>query len=556
MIVLKFGGSVLRDELRLRIAVHEIYRWRREGFRVVAVVSAIEGRTRGLIDRCEELSPRGDSAARASVVALGEQESSALLGLHLDRAGVPACVLTPAALRLIAEGDPLDADPVSVETGLIESAFERDEVVVVPGFTGVSRDGRGVVLGRGGSDLSAVFLADALGAERCRLIKDVDGLYTSDPSEAGATPLRYSTASYADALATDGSIIQHKAIRYAERRGAEIELGGFNGVRPTRICGEASAFAGGPERPRPLSIGLCGVGTVGSGVLELVRQLPDRFEVVGVACRSLARHADLAGCCPLITEDPLAVAESGADVIVELIGGVNTAHEIARAALGSGSNLVTANKALIAEHGRELGELAESAGVQVRCSASVGGAVPVLEAIGSEEVRSVVGVLNGTGNFVLGALARGETLQQAVCDAQLLGFAEADASRDLDGVDSLDKLRVIAQRLDWTVPEGEIELESIATWSLGNAGQLARHVARLERGSASVLVEPVERDSVFGSLDDEWNAVVIELEDGTSRTLRGRGAGRWPTSESVLADLLELSRLATVRGEKEAAEYV
>ena len=193
LIVLKLGGSVLESEASLPRAVHEIYRWRRDGFAVVAVVSAFAGETDRLLERARSLGAAAASSAAAA--ATGELTSAALLGAALDRAGVPACVLTPAALALRADGDPLEADPVALESARLEAVLEREGVAVVPGFAGIDARGRTVLLGRGGSDLSALFLAHALGA-RCRLLKDVDGLYEWDPARPGPRPRRYATAKW------------------------------------------------------------------------------------------------------------------------------------------------------------------------------------------------------------------------------------------------------------------------------------------------------------------------------------------------------------------------
>ena len=176
-------------------------------------------------------------------------------------------------------------------------------------------------------------------------------------------------------------------------------------------------------------------------------------------------------------------------------------------------------------------------------SASVGGGVPVLESLGAGQVRSVRGVLNGTGNYVLGALEQGVSLHEAIHKAQELGFAEADPSRDLDGNDSLDKLLVIAQALGWSIPTEAISTESITDSSNSQLGNgTTKHIALVTQELAQVKVEQVDPTSVLGQLKNEWNAAIIEFEDGTSSIVRGKGAGCWPTSESVIADLLELSR--------------
>ena len=545
LVVLKFGGSVLLDENRLRIAVHEIYRWRREGNRVLAVVSALAGRTEELIARCDALSPDASPAAKAAYIASGELESAALLGIHLDRAGIPARVLTPAAVGLLAVGDALDASPVSVDRALLDRALDEDGVVVFPGFVGVDAGGALVTLGRGGSDLTAVYLASALGADRCCLVKDVDGLYEHDPAASGPRPRRFTYAGYDDAAATDGSIIQHKAIRFAEGCGLEFELGRFNGTRPTRIGTGASTLDQTPDAPAVLDVALCGLGTVGGGVLELASQLPELFRLSGAACRDPGRHAAEAEAAGGLWTDAVDLAGSGADVVVEVIGGEEVAREVTVRALGCGARVVSANKALLASCGEELELLAASTGSSIRASASVGGVVPILEALAGRAVTAVRGVLNGTGNFVLGAVAKGASLEQAVADAQRLGFAEADPSRDLDGRDSLDKLLVIARSLGWSIDPANITLDGITDESIRSAGGRIKHVATLTPTHARVRVESLEPGDPLESLENEWNSAVLTLEDGSSIVVRGKGAGRWPTSESVFADLLECSRERT-----------
>lgn len=544
VIVLKFGGSVLLDESRLRLAVHEIYRWRRDGFRVVAVVSAFAGRTDDLLSRCARLGARRDNLARAGVVATGELESAAFLGLHLERAGVPASVLTPAAASFVATGDPLDADPRSINATVLRDALDRDAVVVFPGFVAVDQHARAVVLGRGGSDLTALFLAHALGAQECRLVKDVDGLYEFDPQRTSPPPRRYARASYDDALATDGSIVQHKAVRFAQRHAVPFTLARCNGARPTVIGPGRSRFDDRRDTPRPLSVALLGAGVVGGGVLDPLTQLPEHFTLVGVARRDPSLLRDLAGRCTL-TNDPLALASAGADVVVEAMGGIEPARAAILAALAHGSHVVTANKAVLAAHGREIHAAAQRAGRRVLASASVGGALPVLERCADPSRARVVslrGVLNGTGNFVLERLAKGASLAAAVCEAQLLGLAEADPSRDLDGRDALDKLAVVAATLGRPFDADAAHRESLAGAPETPTGARTRHVARLDAQGPRVTLEHVVPGDPLHDLPDESNAVVIERAGGERETLRGRGAGRWPTAESVLADLLELAR--------------
>lgn len=238
--VLKFGGSVLADAGCLPGVCGEVGRWRREGFSVIAVVSAFSGVTDRLVRTDEGI---GDAQARAALHGLGELESAARLAIRLQGAGIPASVLTPGGVGLIAEGPALDASPVSLRTSVVNARLAAGEVVVFPGFVALDRVGRPVLLGRGGSDLTALFLAAELFADRCRLVKDVDGLYDRDPAGPGPAAQRYQQATYADALATDGTIVQHKAVRFAEGRGRRFEVGALGGGEGTVIGAPRTVFA-------------------------------------------------------------------------------------------------------------------------------------------------------------------------------------------------------------------------------------------------------------------------------------------------------------------------
>lgn len=540
--VLKFGGSVLTDERRLRIAAHEVYRWRREGWHVVAVVSAFAGRTDALLASCRGDGIEADAFATAAILSCGERESAAKLVACLDRVGLRATLLDPAAIRLRAAGPALDAQPTGFDAHHVLGSLERCGVVVVPGFFALDQQGRAVTLGRGGSDLTALVLAHGLDAERCRLVKDVDGLYERDPARQGPPPRRYESANYADVLRLDGSIVQHKAVRFAQQRGLAFEVGAINAAGATRVDDAPTALGGVHVDQPPLRVALLGVGVVGGGVLDLLGQLPERFDVMAAAVRDVQGHAPTLEQHGVrtITGDPVKAARCGADIVVEAIGGVETARHAIGAALQAGSHVVTANKAVLAEHGAELFALARACDRRLLASASVGGGAAVLEAavrIGACRVR---GVLNGTANFILSRLARGCTHEAALSEARRLGLAEADPSRDLDGRDALDKLRVLALHLGIEESRSDIRRADIR---LAPLGRCLRQVATLDRdGTLTVALEAVEPGDPLHDVPGEWNAAEVFDHEGRAHVVRGRGAGRWPTAEAVVADLLELER--------------
>ncbi len=411
-----------------------------------------------------------------------------------------------------------------------------DGVVVVPGFVGEDADGRAVLFGRGGSDLSALFLARVLGA-RCRLVKDVDGLYERDPSAPGPAPRRYARASFDDLLATDGTIVQHKAARFAREHDVAFELGRWNGDHPTEIGRGRTRFgAGDPCRRR--SVVVLGAGTVGGGLLELMRDLPETLEVAAV-------------CAGRGLSDPEQGARSGADIVVELLGGCEPARSAVATAFASGADVVTANKRLLAVHGAELRALA--GGRRLLASAAVGGAAPVLERIAARprgDLQEVRGVLNGTVNFVLDGLARGAGLDDALAEAHRRGYAERDAARDLSGLDAADKLAVIGHALGFDELALEVEAfrpDHVALCRDAIArGAVLRQVARItcDEGAAkaSVGFEEIDAADPLHGVGGARNAAVLRSFDGSTEVVAGAGAGRWPTAEAVLADLLDLCR--------------
>jgi homoserine dehydrogenase len=549
--VLKLGGSVLRSERDLAQAVHEVYRWAREG-PVVAVVSALRGTTDGLIAQAERVGPRPQPAALAALVATGEQAAAALMVLALDRAGLPAEVLDAARLGLRTRGALLEADPVHLETGVLDRVLGSGAVAVVPGFLGRTVDGAISLLGRGGSDYTAVFLADRLRAARCRLIKDTDGLYDRDPArQAGGR--RYASLSWDDALRLGGGVVQPRALRFARSRRLEFEVGTWRAAAATRVGPGPARLAIAPTPPAgPARVALLGLGTVGLGVYRLLEAQRDLFEVVGIAVRDPRRHAGEAP-ASLLTTDARALVDA-ADVVVEAIVGEEPAAALARRALAAGKAVISANKALVAAHGPELARLAAVHGGALRFSAAVGGAVPVLETAArlaaTLRLRSVVGVLNGTTGFVLDRMAEGHSLEEAVRRAQARGLAEADPSRDLEGIDLEAKLRVLARvafgrEARNVARRGVVDVATVKRSPRGAQGRV-RLVGRLEpsgrRLLATVAPERLPASHPLAGLRDEQNGVVFHVKGGPPVVLRGRGAGRWPTAEAVVADLLELAR--------------
>jgi homoserine dehydrogenase len=234
IVVLKFGSSVLRHDQDLPKAVREIERWRRAGKQVVVVVSAFGDTTDELTRRASAVSDEPEAALLAALLATGETTTANLLGLALNQSGRAAAVFDVFQAGLRTVGPILDAKLVSLDVERLSNSL-RTRVVVLPGFIGLGDNGTTTLLGRGGSDLTALFLAQQLGAH-CRLVKDVDGLYTSDPNSAdGCEAARFECVSYSTALRVGSVVVQGKAIEFAQAHRLHFTISKINSQTATEV---------------------------------------------------------------------------------------------------------------------------------------------------------------------------------------------------------------------------------------------------------------------------------------------------------------------------------
>ncbi|MBS0613824.1 MAG: homoserine dehydrogenase, partial [Proteobacteria bacterium] len=553
--MLKFGSSVLRSARDLACVVSEIYRHLRLGERVISVVSAFEGETDRILADCRAWTPHPNSYALATAVATGEVESATQLVFALERAGVPAGLLDPRDIDLRAHGDRLNAEPASVDVVRLRQLVNRFPVSVVPGFYGLAEDYGIALLGRGGSDLTAVYLAQQLGA-RCILVKDVDGLYEGDPRLSGKRLRRFEYARYEDAIRLGGRLIQSKAVQRASAAGQRIEVRAVGEPVGSVIGAEARSLVASASLPRP-RIFLCGLGTVGFGVYEYLAAYPDRYEVVGILIRDARRHVDAGVPAHLLVAEPdqalQRASRRNADVMIECLGGVDPAYPLVSAALTAGLSVITANKELVATHWKDLSAYLLATTPRLRCSAAVGGAVPTLElvqrlAAEGERIEEIRGVVNGTCNFVLDQLTAGVTLDEAVREAQAKGYAEPDPSADLDGLDAARKLEILC-RLGFGAAPAALQVTGIRNLNLRDtpSGTVCRLVARVSAERiARVAPEWLPAGDFLSQARGAENRLEVRTAGGAIHRLSGLGAGRYPTATAVLSDLLDirLSRCA------------
>ena len=319
---------------------------------------------------------------------------------------------------------------------------------------------------------------------------------------------------------------------------------------------------------QPLRLGIAGLGTVGVGVVRIVRRQADllalrtgrRIEISAVCARDAAkdRGVNLSGYA--WEADPVVLARrDDVDVFVELMGGEDgPAKAATEAALASGKDVVTANKAMLAIHGQALAELAEAAGRSIRFEAAVAGGIPVIKALteglAGNEISRVMGVMNGTCNYILTRMqATGQGYNALFEECARLGYLESDPNLDVGGIDAGHKLALLAAIAFGTRPNFDgIEIEGIERVSLEDIRQAADMGYRIKLlGVAQRTARGLEQrmqpclvpaDSPLGQLEGGTNMVVIEGDAVGQIVLRGPGAGEGPTASAVMGDVCDLAR--------------
>ena len=314
-----------------------------------------------------------------------------------------------------------------------------------------------------------------------------------------------------------------------------------------------------------LNIGVCGVGTVGLATMDILMRQAEvlkarsgkSMKLVHVGARR--EHPDHDYGDARVSRDVMALAEDPEiDVLVELIGGTSAAYDLIKRAIQQGKHIVTANKALIAEHGNELIALAEASGVQIRFEAAVAGGIPIIKALresmAGNEVTEVAGIINGTGNFILTEMStKGRAFDEVLAEAQSLGYAEADPTFDIDGTDAAHKLVILAS-LAFGVPL-DIEspfkqgIDSLTPKDLDYAAEMGYRVkhlgiARQHSAGIEVRVHPtlIPESKQLATVDGVLNAVMVTGSAVGELVLVGPGAGGPATASSVCADIVDIAR--------------
>ena len=318
----------------------------------------------------------------------------------------------------------------------------------------------------------------------------------------------------------------------------------------------------------PLRLGIAGLGTVGVGVVRIIRQKAAllearsgrKIEISAVSARSRDKDRGVPLGDYAWEDDPVALAKrDDVDIFVELMGGEDgPAKAATEAALNAGKDVVTANKAMLAHHGQALAELAEGKGAVLRYEAAVAGGIPVIKALmeglAGNEISRVMGVMNGTCNYILTRMqSAGLTYEAAFAEADGLGYLEADPNLDVGGIDAGHKLAILASLAFGTQVDFDgVELEGIGSITIDDITQAADMGYRIKLlGVAQMTGRGLEQrmspclvpdTSPLGQLEGGTNMVVIEGHAVNQIVLRGPGAGEGPTASAVMADVMDIAR--------------
>ncbi len=333
---------------------------------------------------------------------------------------------------------------------------------------------------------------------------------------------------------------------------------------------------------QPLRIGICGLGTVAQGVLRILsesaagvaRRAGRPLVVTQVASRRARPEAQLGG-AEFSTDVHALVEHPEVDVVVELIGGEDTALALSRAALSAGKPVVTANKAVVALHGDELIELAREHRAPLCFEAAVAGGIPIITAItrglAANDVEWLAGIINGTSNYILTAMEEdGEDFDAALAEAQRLGYAEADPTFDIEGIDAAHKLTILAAlAFGIGFRFGDVYTEGISRVSLEDVeyarrlGYRIKHLGIARRTDAGVEIRVhatlIPEHRLLARVQGVMNAIVVHGHAAGDTFYYGAGAGDLPTASAVVADLIEIARgtaLLPERAQNESVEVV
>ncbi|MBM0103703.1 hypothetical protein JM946_03060 [Steroidobacter sp. S1-65] len=518
IIVLKFGGSVLRSHADVPTAVHEIYRWYRAGWRVVVI---------------------------AQPTAAGDGAFAAVFGSALDRVGIPARMVD---LREVCSSTLLDGSTSRLRVTQLQTSLKLAPVLVLAGLAHDRLCGLPISEPQD-SDHFAVYLAHALRANRCRLLKDVDGVYEADPAVAPPSSLqRFSALGYSDALELATTLIQPNTVRLLDRYSARAEVAAIASPYES-VIGRFGRTPAQRAAVTPTRVLMLGRGEIGRGIHDRIAAMSEHFTIVGALIRDRCKHAAPS---TVLFDSVNAAMNQQPDVVIDALPGLEPAHSLVSHFLERGVSVISANIPLMAELGRKLGGLAARCNAYLKYSAAVGGSAPMLETLRRElhhhDVSSISVVFSGLANQLLDRCAQGIPLNELILNAA----GETGAGRlheELSGAHAVHKLRVLSRHAFGRDPDAlrvaALDVEALQRACDGLTENCTlRLVARAWKISHCVFgqlqMETLGKYDPLAQGSPEWNKLLITRSNGQELLIQGRGAGRWPVTEALMADLLDV----------------
>jgi homoserine dehydrogenase len=321
---------------------------------------------------------------------------------------------------------------------------------------------------------------------------------------------------------------------------------------------------------KPINVGLLGIGTVGGGTFtvlqrnadEIARRAGRPIRITVVADKNLELAKKVTGGKCRLTDDAFSVvSDPEVDIIIELIGGYGVAKELVMKAIANGKHVVTANKALLATHGNEIFKAAQDKGVMVAFEAAVAGGIPIIKAVRegltANRIEWIAGIINGTTNFILSEMRdKGLAFDIVLKEAQRLGYAEADPTFDIEGVDAAHKITILASlafgipmQFDKTYIEGISKLDAIDIKYAEQLGYRIKLLGITKRTAEGVelRVHPtlIPAKRLIANVEGAMNAVLVQADAVGATLYYGKGAGAEPTASAVIADLVDVTRMHT-----------
>lgn len=325
---------------------------------------------------------------------------------------------------------------------------------------------------------------------------------------------------------------------------------------------------------KPINVGLLGIGTVGGGTWtvlsrnaeEITRRAGRPIRITAVADRNTELALSVTGGAARVTADAFdLVRDPDIDIIIELIGGYTVAKDLVLAAIENGKHVVTANKALLAVHGEEIFAAAQAKGVTVAFEAAVAGGIPIIKALreglSANRIEWIAGIINGTTNFILSEMRdKGLPFAEVLKEAQALGYAEADPTFDIEGVDAAHKITLMSAmafgipvQFDKAYIEGITRLEATDITYAEQLGYRIKllGIARRRDSGIELRVHPtlIPTKRLIANVEGAMNAVLVQADAVGATLYYGKGAGAEPTASAVIADLVDVTRLATASAE-------